>query len=255
MARKKKSHENDVENTKPRQAGGLQPYSGHVAGHKYVIYATYAREGEKVGRILVMKFLGTFAAKRMVLTLINKDEYTWDVLRGQHARITTERGVDIHAHGQQLKEIMEHEFTAEEDEWRDPALTGHCNRFLFARDAGAVSDVEHLPVHSPIRKSGGNTDGTTDSDRSDVRPDVPVKKPKREPVSRTPRVDTSGLVTANDIAKALGVEGRDVRGVLRGAAFTKPDHGNWAWPKKEAEGIKEQIAKELKKLAKKKGKK
>jgi hypothetical protein len=248
LARARKSHDGDEEKIKSRQPTGLQPYSSHVSGHRYVLYATYAREGETVGRVLVLKFLGTFAAKRMALLLINKDEFTWDVWREQHAMIVTDRGVHIHAHGDQMKEIMEHEFTTAEDEWRDASLTASCNRLLFGRTADIIPDDE-LPVHSPRRADKEVADGKPDRKVSDNRPSSPDPKPKRVPKDAAPRADTSGHISAGDIAKTLGVEPREVRAVLRGSDFTKPSHG-WSWPAKEAEGIKEQIAKALKKIAK-----
>jgi hypothetical protein len=102
---------------------------------------------------------------------------------------------------------------------------------------------------------GGDGEATSEAGGSSLRRSGKRgSKAVREKKQPKPKVDKSGLVSANEIAAELKVEGREVRGVLRSLGLTKPDVG-WAWPKDSAElkDARKKIEEGLK--AAKKGKK
>lgn len=248
MARARKSHATDKENAKPTHSGKLEPaQSGRVDGHRYVIYAHLTREGDPYQRNLILKFLATYAARYMVDKLIGNDSYEWKLwpdyegAEGRDDMIVTSSGIKIRAARQQMRDILEHELTDAEKEWTDEQTLRAVQAFKYGRH-------EEAPKH-------GDADGQDDDESTaNAKPEA-TAKPKREKVVREPKVraDTSDHVSANDIAKELRVEGREVRGVLRALKLEKPAHGNWSWPKKEASAIKDKIVAGLKDA--KKGKK
>lgn len=248
MARTRKSHEPGEEKPKARKPKLEPAYSPRVDGHRYVIYATYAREGDPIGKILVLKFLATYAAKRMVTMLIGKDEYEWELWCDRDDMIVTSRGVKIRAHKDQMKELIEYEPTEEEAAWRDEQLIASVQRFLYGRSESPAADRDEP------EDLNADTDGGVAKSKTRAKDTKPARERREKPEAapKKPRVDTSGMVTANDIAKKLGVEGREVRGVLRALKLEKPEYG-WAWPKKEAADIEAKIVKGLKEA--KKGKK
>jgi hypothetical protein len=248
MARAGKSHVTREETTK----GGLQPaYSPKVDGHKYVIYAGLKKDTDPYGRTIALKFLATYAARYMVDKLIGNDEWEWEMwpqYEGADPRdhmIRTSSGITIRAHKEQMKEIIEYELSSAEAEWRCDQTLRAVNQFKHGRHE--AHNENELPVHSPVSRSREDRNDTENA----PEPAAPAKL-NRPSEPKQPRVDTSGHTSANDIAKRLGVEGREVRGVLRTLKLEKPAHG-WSWPKKEAEAIEAQISKGLKEA--KKGKK
>jgi hypothetical protein len=253
MARARKSHDTDKENTKiPRR--GLSPaYSAKAGGNQYVIYCSYTRDGDPYPRVLVLSFLATYAARYFVSRLIKDEEYEWHDWMDRDKMIITSSGIKIRAHANQLKEILDYEPTEAEKEWKDEQIIGNINRFKYA---------DHEANFRKISDPNAQED-SAGSDADDGGTNVPVSKrgtradkPAREKKERKPPVDKGGLVSANDIAKELKVEGREVRGVLRSTGMKKPDVG-WAWPKDSAElkAARKSIEDGLKALAKKKAKK
>src|SRR6185436_5118754 len=247
MVRTRKSHEPGEE--KPKTRRGLEAYSPKVDGHRYVIYASYAREGDPVEKILDLKFLGTFAARFMVTRLIGKDDWKYETWFDRDTMVVTSRGVKIRAHADQIKELIDYEPTEEEDAWRDELLIASINRFLYGRSESGHTD----PVED-IRDEDDDGEDTPKRAR-DPKPARAAKpeRPKADPKPKRERVDLSGMVTANDIAKKLGVEGREVRGVLRAMKLEKPSFG-WAFDKKTAADIEAKVTAGLKAAKKKKGK-
>lgn len=243
MARARKSHESNEENTKTRD--GLEPpYSSKVDGHRYVIYCSMRRDGDPYSRMLVLKFLSTYAARYFVIKLLRDDEYEWGKFMDRDWMIETKSGITIRAAGNQMRDIIDHDPTERELEWTDSQLIGSINKFRYGRHEAAAD----------IRPGDGDDSGT-DGDE-DVSSEGPVDKPKRgrpkkepkEPAFKEPkeRPNLDGFVSAGDIAKQLKVEGREVRGVLRALQLEKPAHG-WSWPKTEADKLIPQIKAGLKK--------
>lgn len=237
MVRARKSHATDEEKAKTK----LEPaYSEKVDGHRYVIYATYAQAGDPIGKVLVLKFKATYAAKQFAERLIAKDDYEWELWFDRDAMIITERGVKIRAHKDQMKEIMDHEYTEAEAEWRDDQLTRSVTQFLYGRresnDEVRSRNADDAERSTVLHKGSGDDCERTAPDRGRKE-----RVPKREP---KPKLNTDGYVSANDIAKELKLEGREVRGALRALKLIKPDHG-WSWPKDEAGKIKKKVVDRL----------
>lgn len=237
MARARKSHDSDEEKGKTK----LEPAYGACGDNRYVVYCDFQREGDEHARVLILNFKAKYAARFFLTKLIHNDEWEWVDPIGSRIAIRTTTGVRISMFGEDdLKMLLAYEPTAAEAEWRDEQVEKSVLRFKYGTAEGAKKDEPvadedaDLPKHAPAARAA----------RAEKKEKV-VKESK-------PKVDTSGMVSANDIAKELKVEGREVRGVLRALKLTKPDHG-WAWPKAEAADIKKQIIAGLE--AAKKGKK
>lgn len=218
MARARKSHAPDEEKTKSRKAGPIE--------YPYVIYCSYHREGEEHPRCLILKFTDPASARNMVDQVIANDEWEWQLWFERDDMVVTSKGIKIRAGGDQMREVMDVDpADVERAEIKDVLI------FKYGSPEGGRR--EELPVHSPIRK-----DATGDE----------VEKPEPKPKvvkEKKAKIDTSTMVSANDIAKKLKVEGREVRGVLRSLKLEKPEHG-WAWPKDEAAKIEEKVSVALK---------
>lgn len=237
MARSRKSHEPGEEKAKASRSRLEPPYSSRVDGHRYVIYCSYPREGEDVARVLILKFLSTYAAQYFVKKVIGNDDYDWDSWMERDDMVVTSRGIRIRADKSQMKEILDYEPTAEEAEWTDDQLNRSVSFFKYGRDD---STVTHRPA---------------DDGPADAEPEASTKpqRQKADPKPKKARADTSGMVTANELATELKVEGRIIRGILRSLKMEKPEHG-WAWSKDEVPAIRKKLEAGLKDLKKKKGK-
>lgn len=233
MARARKSHAPDEEKTKTR----LEPAFGSCGDNPYVIYCDLTRDGEEHSRVLVKNFKAKYAAKFMLNKLIRDD--TWEECDpvGGRKGIITASGIRITMFGDDLFMLLDYEPTGAELEWRDEQTEKHVLQFKYGSSEYAKPKAEN------------------DDEPEDLDPDLPkhapaareARKEKRENVvkEKKPKIDTSGMVSANDIAKELKVEGREVRGVLRSMKLEKPAHG-WAWSKDEAAKIKEKVSVALK---------
>lgn len=242
MARARKSHDLDEEKAKTK----LQPAWGKCGDNPYVIYCDLTRDGDEYPRILVKNFKAKYAAKYMLTKLTHND--TWEECDpiGSRRGIITSGGVRITMSGDSLFMLLDYEPTGAELEWRDEQTEKHVLQFKYGSSEGAKrrdEDQDGSGGHDPEvsqRESDANPPRDKHGDRS--------KRQPREPKSR---VDTSGYVSANNIAAELKVEGREVRGVLRSLKLEKPAHG-WSWPKVEAEKIKEKVRAALKEAKTKK---
>lgn len=214
MARSRKSHKGDEENTKERR-GPVQ--------YPYVIYATY-NPGETFDttRWLIEKFINVEAARNHVAALIGEDDYEEATFITGHKMIVTERGVRISPRfDEQFDEIMSESL---EGYTSSPAI----NYFKFRKTPERVEPEGDDDL--PKAATGARK----------------IRAEKKAPKEPKPKVDKTGMVSANDIAKELGVEGREVRGVLRAMKLEKPE-GGWIFDKKTADEIREKVKKGLKK--------
>lgn len=226
MARARKSQKGDEEETKSHR-GLPPPYSSKPGGNRYVVYVDYNRD---TPRVLVWSFNELYAARWFINSIIGPTgEYDKiDDLGGRKCIRSRDLGVRIGMYGEDLEKILCYEMTHEEAEWKDPERL----RAILGLKYG----------------QWGQSHRETEEERTEDAEPASTPKPKTEKAS--PRVkkdntDTSGFVSANDLAKTLKVESSVIRGVLRSLKFTKPSHG-WSWPKEEADKIRDQVRKQLK---------
>lgn len=230
MVRSRKSHAVDEENTKLTRK--LHPaYSGRAGGNIYVVYADYAQEGETISRVLVLNFLAEYAAAWFIQSLIHKDEYEWIDPIGSRECIRTSSDIRISMFGDDLTKLLNYKPSSDEEEWSDEEVHKSIMRFKYGKSEDKVT-------HETIEDNDSEHPSSSKPERTRI-----VKEPKT-------RIDRTGMVSANDIAKELGVEGREVRGVLRGMKLIKPE-GGWLFDKKTAEDIRDKVKKGLKEAKKK----
>jgi hypothetical protein len=244
MARARKSHEAGEEKAKSSRTKLKPAYASNVGGNHLVVYADLQRESDPYARVLILNFAAEYAARHMIDLLIHNDEWEWVDPLGSRKCIKTTGGVRVSMFGDALAMLLDYKMSEEEKAWSDDLLTQNVLRFKYG-------------VHEAAKKSDDNEEledgaGETLGEGRTVKPKSKRKEP-RAPKEPKVKVDKSGYVSANDIAKELKVEGREVRGVLRGLGLTKPDIG-WAWPKdsKELKDIRAKIEKGLKEGGKKK---
>lgn len=206
MVQARKSHITNEEKTKSK--GGPPEYP-------YVIYCSYHREGEEYPRVLVLKYEMEKQARNLVDQVIAGDEWEWQIWQKTDAMIVTAKGVKIRAIRDQLRSIME----------IDPQTV--------TRES--IKDVLQFKYGKSEHPRIENTEETKSEEPTERISAPKLEKPIKE------KTDTSQLVSANDIAKKLKVEGRIVRAVLRSLKLSKPAHG-WAWSKTEASSIEEKVS-------------
>jgi hypothetical protein len=243
MARARKSHKSDEENTKATRSG-LKPAYGQVGANPYVIYVAYRPEDVENPKILILNFAQKYSAKFFLDQLIAGDDYEWidpvgpkDIGR---RRIKTSFGLEISMYGDDLKVLLEYELRGEEAAWEDDQVRKHVARLKYGRTTEDRKRIDH--VEDP---------DAPEEERVKGKKHKKEKKPKKE---KKEKIDKTNLISANDIAKELEVEGREVRGVLRALKLVKPE-GGWLFDKKTADEIREKVKKGLKEAKKKKGKK
>lgn len=243
MARARKSHDTGEEKVKS-SGSKLKPAYAALGHNPYVVYCDLQRESDPYARVLILNFAAEYAARAFIDALIHNDEWEWIDPVGSRKCIKTTTGVRISMFRDDLEMLLDYKMNSEEKEWTDEQMKQSVLRFKYGTHeaAGKNDDNEELE---------DGTDETLGAGRT-----TKVKSRRKEP--RAPKepkvkVDKSGYVSANDIAKELKVEGREVRGVLRGSGLTKPDIG-WAWAKdsKELKEMKALIEKGLKAGKKKK---
>lgn len=235
MARTRKSHTTDEEKAKPRS----RPEPPYAKVNPYVIYCDLRRTGEEHARVLILTFAAKYAARFMLDKLIREDEFEECLPVGSRTGIITSSGIRITMFDNMLPELLAYERTEAEAEWRDDNVEKMVLQFKYGRSEYARDELPDPPaqedsVDSPLPSKG-------------VKPPRDPKPPKEV----KPKPDTTGHVSANDIATKLKVQGREVRGVLRALNLPKPDHG-WSWPKDEAAKIEKQVVEALKNGKKKK---
>lgn len=221
MARARKSHDKGEEDAKSSKHKLEPAYSSKVGGNHLVVYADLQRESDPYARVLILNFAAKYAARAFIDALIHNDEWESCEPVGAREGIKTATGVRITMFGKVLGELLEYKMSEAEKEWSDDQMKQMVLRFKYG-------------THEAARKNDDTTeleDGTDETlgDNRAVKTKSKRKEP-RAPKEPKAKVDKSGYVSANDIATELKVEGRIVRGILRGSGLTKPDIG-WAWPK------------------------
>lgn len=213
MARK--SHRTDEEKTK-EQRGPIQ--------YPYVVYASYnPGETYETMRWLILKFTTPQAARGHINALIGNDEWEFGkttVL--EYPSVITSRGVQITFRNQALlDEVMALDFD-------DQHMSSEVSYFKFRKTnerATPTDEDDDLPKAAKAARAS--------------------RAERREPKAPREKVDRSGMVSANDIAAELKVEGREVRAVLRAMKLEKPT-GGWWFDKKTAEAIRDKVRAGLK---------
>lgn len=217
MARK--SHRSDEEKSKVLRGPTQYPY---------VVYASYnPGETYETMRWLILKFIDAEAARGHINALIGNDEWEFGVTTVlEYPSIITSRGIQITFRNQAiLDEVMELDY----DEQR---MTPDVQYFKFRQ----VSE-RRIPTE--------DEDDDLPKSAKAARASRAEKREKREPKAPREKVDRSGMVSANDIAAELKVEGREVRGVLRAMKLEKPA-GGWFFTKDKAEAIRDKVRAGLK---------
>lgn len=244
MARARKSHDSSEEDVKSSRHKLKPAYASKVGGNHLVVYADLQRESDPYARVLILNFAAEYAARAFIDALIHNDEWEWVDPVGGRKCIKTTTGVRISMFRDDLEALLDLKLTPEEKEWTDDRMKQSVLRFKYGTHEAAKRDDD-------IQELEDGTDETL-SDGGTARKRSKRKEP-RAPKEPKVKVDKSGYVSANDIAKDLKVEGREVRGVLRASGLPKPDVG-WAWAKdsKELKKMRELIEKGLKAGKKKK---
>ena len=246
MARARKSHDSNQEKVKSSR-GKLKPAYAKAGSNPFVVYCDLQRETDPYARVLVLNFAAEYAARHMIDLLIHNDEWEWVDPIGSRKCIRTATGVRISMFKDDLEMLLDYKMTPEEKEWSDDMMKQSVFRFKYGTHEAARREDDN-------EEELDGTDETLGDHR--VKRTKSRRKEPRAPKEPKVKVDKSGYISANDIAKELKVEGREVRGVLRSTGAVKPDIG-WMWPKdsKELKEVRAIIEKGLKAAGKKKGKK
>ena len=231
MARARKSHKAGKENIRLLPSG-LKPARAQTGHNPYVIYVDYKQPGAQHPRILIQNFHAEYAAKYFLDLLIGDNEYHTVDSIGSREAIRTSFGLRISMFGDDLHMLLNYKPDELEREWEDHQLGNYVSNLKYGRNS---EDREEEVV---IGEDGIQT--------------KKIKKEKKEKPVKV-KIDKSGMVSANEIAKELGETGLDVRTVLR-KMMPKPQ-GGWLFPKAEAKDVAEKIKKALKEARKKKAKK
>lgn len=243
VRRSRKSHAAGEEKVKPSR--GIEPaYGGKPGSNPYVVYADLQKDGDPTPRILILNFAAKYAAAYFINKLIHGN--TWEECEpiGSREGIRTASGVRITMFNKDIWPLLEYKPTDAEAAWEDEGVDKSVLRFKYGRH-------EEVKRRDDNEQDEAGSDG--DSGEGKTKPKRQKSSSPREPKAK---VDKSGHVSANDIAKELKLEGREIRGILRGSKLEKPAHG-WSWPKdsKELKEIRKLIEAGVKELKKKKGKK
>lgn len=238
MARTK-SHEKSKEDTKPNRGPMTYPY---------VVYASWQKEGEDI-RWLILKFDKAWGARNMIEGI--KGDSTYEIVRGLSDTwdyMLLDNGIRLSLRNDELhKEVMELEFD-EATAYKSPEVLWFRYRTVAAAyHVGEDGDEGTGPAIPASKKSRRDKPAKLSKKREGDTADKPERtgdkdsgKPARQ------KVDRDGKISANDIATELGVEGRDVRGVLRAMKLEKPA-GGWLFDEKTADDIRAKVKANLKK--------
>lgn len=221
MARVRKSHKSREENVKSSGKGLQPPYrTSHPGANPYVVYA----DNKDRGKMLILSFGERYSAHWFLTQLIEGDSWEKTHNIGNRQCIVTESGLRISMFGDNvLYDLINYEPTELEAEWVDDQVLRQVARLKH----GKAEDLA-FPTAEDLAEPRQKKER--------------VKREKKEP---KPKIDKTGLISANDIARELGVEGREVRGVLRAMKLEKPA-GGWLFDKKTADDIREKVKKGLK---------
>jgi hypothetical protein len=236
MARARKSHMSGEENVRSSKTELEQAYAG-AGGNKYVVYCEHAKDEVGNRRILISNFAARYAAAFFIKRVIGKDDWAECEAPADGQSLMTSANIRITMYDGNLWKLVEYDPTELEAAWSDQEVINSVGRFKYGR-----VETRHEDVHSENDNAVGTDSAVRErGDKSKSRREPRGDRPKREPKSRP---DTTGHLSANDIAKELKVEPREVRGVLRSLKLIKPDHG-WSWPAAQARKIQAQVADKL----------
>jgi hypothetical protein len=242
MARARKSHATGEEETKASRGKLKPPYSGKVGGNKFVVYADLQRETDPYARVLVLNFAAEYAARHFIDLLIHGD--TWEQADpiGSRQCIRTSSGVRISMFGDDLQKLLDYKMSEDERSWENELIKQNVLRFKYGTHEVAKKD------DNQERSDGADEEASEDGTKTPKSKRGSTRTPKEPKV----KVDKSEYISANDIAKELKLEGREVRGALRASGMKKPDIG-WMWTKgsDELKAARKTIEANLKKKAKK----
>lgn len=180
-------------------------------------WGQYCIWSEFKGRMMIRSFCEKYAAKYYLDELIKGSNITWisdkEILIADGPVVKSDY----------LEELMEHEFTKKEEQWKlPPNYAAECDAFRRGEK---------------VTMSDGNNQSA--SPAKVKRPDADPK-PEKVKKERAPRPD--GLIALQDICVELKIEPKDARTVLRSKKIEKPAHGRWEWPQEEVAAIKKVIA-------------
>jgi hypothetical protein len=219
MARRKQRTEAS-ESDAPKRSK-LEPAwpSSPTRNPRYVLYCTN-HESE---RQYIVNSYGLYAIRKIFDALTEGQELEPSPLDPE--RTITFGDIDIKS--DELKEIMAHKYSAEEEAWELPVpYPQEIERFLHGPRMSR--EIEHAEVN----------------EKGDV-----VRAP---PKPKAPKVDRSKFITVQALAEEIGIDPRDARAALRKAKVEKPA-GGWLGDEEWAKGIRDVLAKAKKELDKKKG--
>jgi hypothetical protein len=218
MARRKQRTETSTGDAPKRSK--LEPAwpSAPVRNPRYCLYCTN-HESE---RQYIVNSYGLYAIRKIFDALTEGQEL-------EPSPLDPERTVcfgDIDIKSDELKEIMAHKYSAEEEAWELPVpYPQEIERFL----------------HGP-RMSKDLGESTTVNEKGDV-----VRAP---PKPKAPKIDRSKFITVQSLAEEIGIDPRDARAALRKAKVEKPE-GGWLGDEEWAKGIRDVLKKAKADLAKK----
>ena len=206
MARRKRS---TVEEAPRRPSGRDEPFPATPSRPpRYGLYCYNSR-----GAFTYQNFYGTYAAKRFIEIITEGTPYKWlnceTILAENGIKISTTTNPNPKPGDQtyfELEEILEHEYSLEEEAWQVPEP--YASQWPRLPRQGAP------PEHSDDRQH-------------------------RSPRSVRPQRDASN-VTISAIAEQMNIEPSKARGALRKAGEQKPPAG-WEWPPFEVDRIKATI--------------
>ena len=170
-------------------------------------HVLYCDNEEKARRYIVNAY-SLYAIKKIFDALVG------DTKVEQLTRDTCEVDERITIKSDTLEDIMEYEYTSEEEAWELPSpYPQEINLFLHGNRMS--QDIVHVE-----RDDRGNVKSSS---------------------SKKPSVDRSKFVTIQDICAELKIEPRDGRAILRKAKIEKPE-GGWLWQGPKADEIKKLLA-------------
>ncbi|OXE37510.1 MAG: hypothetical protein CGW95_00940 [Phenylobacterium zucineum] len=172
-------------------------------------------------------FCGIYAAKRFIEVITEGTSYKWlnceTILAENGVKISTTTNPNPKPGDQtyfEMEEVLEHEYTTEEEAWQVPEPM--------------ASQWPRFPSQGAPRERSNDDDAPAQRRTATPRPERPARPQRVE-----------GNVSVATIAEQLGIDATKARGALRKASEPKPPQG-WEWPPSEVERIKAKIKEHLK---------
>lgn len=220
MARRKRHSAEEA----PRRSGGGLEEAFPASPSRNPRYGFYCHNQN--GAFTYQNFCGIYAAKRFIETITEGTPFKWlncgTILAENGVRIstTTNPNPEITDHKYfGLEEVIEHEYSPEEEAWQVPEPY--------------ASSWPRFPRRGAPRERSDDDD----------TPARKTREPKAERPAR-PQRDASN-VTISTIAEQMSIDPSKARGALRKAGEQKPPAG-WEWLPSEVERIKAIIKEHLK---------